>query len=421
MPMFQVLLSQGKRIIFVLGWLLGCTMVNAAPAKIGEVTLSIGQSMIEGRVLELSSVQKGRSIFEGDTVKTFASGHVHIRFVDGAMVSVRPNSVLAIHEFKYDAANPVNSLIRLSLEAGEVRSISGAAAQAAKDRFRLNTPLAAIGVKGTDFVTIAEPQSTRVTVHQGAIVMAPFDGNCKADALGVCSGSRARELNADMAGMALVYRSGAVNPSFQTMPKNNEAEKLQPISNRLDQNSERAVASGTVVVHPEDLTISKLVWGRWSQVPKPGDSMTKDFRTAFAGNDPTVGDGYYFLFRAPEAHNLLPSLSNQVEFKLNASSAQYRAASNEMTAARVDSASLVVNFAKQTYDTRLWVSGAGFDPLSIRYAGKFDPLTGFFSDSGVNPQAKLGGSLTLNGREAGYFFLSPVGHGSVSGATLWGR
>ena len=68
----------------------------------------------------------------------------------------------------------------------------GAAAQAAKDRFRLNTPLVAIGVKGTDFVTQTSQEGTRVMVNQGAIVMAPFDQGCRADALGVCATSRAQ-------------------------------------------------------------------------------------------------------------------------------------------------------------------------------------------------------------------------------------
>ncbi len=403
-----------------------CLLPHAAslanPAKIGEVTLSIGQTAVGGRPLDLLSVQKGEAIYQGDVIKTSGSGHIHVRFIDGALISVRPNSVLAIHEFKYDPQQPVNSVVRLTLEAGEMRSISGAAAQAAKERFRLNTPLAAIGVKGTDFVTTTEPTSTRVTVHQGAIVMAPFDSSCKADALGVCSGGRARELTAEMLGISLVYRVDAASPSFQPAPKNSEADKIVPSSNsRIDQGADRPAAAGNSVAVPEGLTSSKLVWGRWFQVPLPGDSLTTDFRTAFSGNEILVGDGYYFLFRAPGTPNLLPSLNNQVEFKLNASSAQYRLPSNEMTAARVDAASFTVNFAQHTFDTRLQVSSKGIETQNLRYSGKIDLTTGFLVNSVVKPTIDFGGSLTLNGREAGYFFSAPVGFGSVSGATLWGR
>ncbi|MFY8192307.1 MAG: FecR family protein, partial [Limnohabitans sp.] len=127
-----------------------CGLTNRAQANqvsqvVGEVTLTIGKSNIE-RANNLAEPQKGGSVQEGDVIRTADNGHVHIRFIDGARVSVRPNSVFRIHEFKYSPADPAASVVRLSLDSGEARSISGAAAQAAKDRFRLNTPLVAIGV-----------------------------------------------------------------------------------------------------------------------------------------------------------------------------------------------------------------------------------------------------------------------------------
>lgn len=42
--------------------------------------------------------------------------------------------------------------VRFKLETGVARAISGTAAESAKDRFRLNTPLVAIGVRGTDLL-----------------------------------------------------------------------------------------------------------------------------------------------------------------------------------------------------------------------------------------------------------------------------
>jgi hypothetical protein len=204
-------LSEGRGWGWAMAWLMlmvlflmpqGVSANAATPA--GEVTLVIGQASIDRQAASLKAVQKGDAIHPGDTIKTTANGHVHIRFVDGGLVSVRPNSHFTIHEFRYNPDQPAASVVRLSLERGEVRSISGQAAQEAKDRFRLNTPLVAIGVKGTDFVTRASATDTRVTVNQGAIVMAPFDQSCRAEALGVCTGARAKDLTADMIGMALV-------------------------------------------------------------------------------------------------------------------------------------------------------------------------------------------------------------------------
>lgn len=401
-----------------------CLWAGAAQAtdRVGEVTLVIGQSEIDRQSSSLSAVRKGDPIAQGDVIKTTGNGHVHVRFIDGALVSVRPNSTLTIQEFQYNPADPAASVVRMNLSRGEVRSVSGAASQAAKDKFRLNTPLVAIGVKGTDFVTQTSGQGTRVTVNQGAIVMAPFDQNCRVDTLGVCSGRRARELTADMIGMTLVYVSGAVDPSFQFSSGKKEVSKLQPQDNQLKDVSDRAISSSKESVRPEDLvTDSRLVWGRWSKAPAPGDQLTMGFREALNGNEVTVGDGYYFLFRSQGAPNLLPSLNRQVDFKLNASSAVYRQPSNEVVAANVNSGSFSIDFAQRTYATQLQVSAEGIAQQNIQFNGKIDPVSGIFLGSTPNGQGNLGGALTLNGNQAGYFFRSPVGNGSLSGATLWGR
>lgn len=389
---------------------------------VGEVTLAIGLSDIGRETETAAPVQKGKPIREGDVIKTSASGHVHIRFMDGALVSVRPNSVFTIHEFKYNPAEPAASVVRLSLSKGEVRSISGAAAQAAKERFRLNTPLVAIGVKGTDFVTQTGQDATRVTVNQGAIVMAPFDQGCRADALGVCATSRARELTSAMVGMALVYRNGAADPGFQMTPGQKDANKLQPQDGQLKDGYDRTASANKEGMRPEDLVAtSSLIWGRWSQTPLANDKLTIGFREALTGNEVTVGDGYYFLFRTPGSPNLLPSLNNQVDFKLSSSSAQHRLSSNEVVPATVNSGALSIDFAQRTYATHLQVSADGIAPQNLQFNGKIDTNTGIFLSSTTNGQATLGGALTFNARQAGYFFRAPVGNGSLSGATLWGR
>ncbi|MBK9684459.1 MAG: FecR domain-containing protein [Betaproteobacteria bacterium] len=88
------------------------------------------------------------SVFVGDRVETSASGHVHLKFVDDAAVAVRPDSSLEIQAYRFDAQRPAGSEVRLQVEHGIARSISGRATEVDKNRFRLNTPVAAIGVRG---------------------------------------------------------------------------------------------------------------------------------------------------------------------------------------------------------------------------------------------------------------------------------
>lgn len=416
-------------------------MGNAAATVVGEVTLTIGKSNIErangpsasnagNPAPAIVEPQKGGSIQEGDVIRTSENGHVHIKFIDGARVSVRPNSVFRIHEFKYTPADPAASVVRLSLDTGEARSISGAAAQAAKERFRLNTPLVAIGVKGTDFVTQVGKEATRVTVNQGAIVMAPFDLSCKADGLGYCSGPRAKELTADMLGMMLIYRLGASDPSLQNIGKSgaSDASKLLLLDRQVRDGAERPLASDTETKNPmNSVAATRLIWGRWARDAVPNDTLTIPFLEAMKGNDVTVGDGYYFLFREPSNINLLPTLTTKADFALKSSSAYYRNAANELQAATVQSGNLGIDFATRSYTTHLNLSAEGVGTQSFSMSGSLNANTGIFlgsTSSGANASASassLAGAVTLDGRQAGYLFRTQIGRGTFTGATLWGK
>ena len=409
--------------------LMSLASVALASQVVGEVTLTIGKSKIERSTLE-AEPQKGGSVQEGDVIRTSDNGHVHIRFIDGARVSVRPNSVFRIHEFKYSPGDPASSVVRLSLDSGEARSISGAAAQAAKDRFRLNTPLVAIGVKGTDFVTQVSKETIRVTVNQGAIVMAPFDSACKAEALGVCTTSRAKELTAEMLGQALVYRLGSADPSLQNIgkPGQSDASRVLLLDRQSREGAERPLASETEAKNPLNaVAATKLIWGRWAKDPIPSDSMTVPFLEALKGNEVTVGDGYYFLFREPSKLNVLPSLSSKLDFGLKSSSAYYRNAANEMQAATVQSGNLGVDFANKTFATQLNLSAQGTGLQSFSQSGTLNANTGIFlsnsssvSNANLNA-ASVAGAISLDARQAGFLFRAPIGAGTFTGATLWGR
>ena len=159
---------------------------EAAVSTVGEVSLVIGKAFLRSGDRE-DRVRIGDFIREGDLIRTESSGHVHIRFVDQAVLSVRPRSELQVLAYRFDEANPENSVVKLNLIDGTARTVSGEAAKSARDRFRFNTPVAAIGVRGTDFVVSTTPNSLKALVNDGAIVVAPFSTLCLEGGIGPCS------------------------------------------------------------------------------------------------------------------------------------------------------------------------------------------------------------------------------------------
>ena len=215
------------------------TMPSRAIASIaGEVVFAVGKATVLPREVPL---QRGLSLHEGDVIVTEAGAHVHVRFADGALLSVRPNSRLSIERYSYRPGQPAENAVKFRLESGTARSITGKAGEEAKDRFRLNTPVAAIGVRGTDFVVATDAASSAVAVNSGAIVVSPIGGTCAREALGPCAGSLAKELSASMSGMLAVVDSvkvelmaikemqkGRFPPPSDVEPKSSVSAPLAP-------------------------------------------------------------------------------------------------------------------------------------------------------------------------------------------------
>jgi hypothetical protein len=173
--------------------LLMISVSSATEDSVGHATIVIGSAYIE-KEGQKKKIRQGDKISSGDTIVTRSNGHVHIKFDDQGIVSVRPNSKLIIEQYIYNVETPSLSTVKFDLIKGVARSISGRAAKAARSRFRMNTPIAAIGVRGTDFIVSATDKAIKAFVNEGVIVVSPFSDLCSASTLGPC-GAAAVELH----------------------------------------------------------------------------------------------------------------------------------------------------------------------------------------------------------------------------------
>ena len=86
---------------------------------VGEVTAVIGLGKVVNPQGE-QAVARGQLIRAGDKIETAAGGHVHVRFVDGGLVSVRPLSRLHIEDYRNQGAQNL-AAIRFKLDVGVMR------------------------------------------------------------------------------------------------------------------------------------------------------------------------------------------------------------------------------------------------------------------------------------------------------------
>ena len=127
-------------------WLLS----TAAVADIGSVFELSGTAVIK-RGKETIVIAKGTVVANNDKVET-KNGVVNIKFKDNTTVKVTENSALVIDDFVYDPKNAAGGKLSLKAAAGTVRYVSGNIAHNNPNSVKINTPTAAIAVRGTDFV-----------------------------------------------------------------------------------------------------------------------------------------------------------------------------------------------------------------------------------------------------------------------------
>lgn len=475
-------------------------------AMVGEATLVIGVArLISAAGLE-RSVDRGTAIRVGDRIETGAGGHVHLRFVDGARLSVRPASRLQVENYSRGGDAGALTAIKFRLDEGVVRSITGAWGEAERDRFRLNTPVAAIGVKGTDFVVKSDGETTLASVYTGAIMLTPIAGiGCQAS-FGPCLNGNEKLLSEDMKGQMLslsrqqatpqlvpavdllaqrvvrpVMAEVTVRPDFAVKSEVNPVAST--VTSRLDSAPEKTVVSESrvtemvavqvasaaqlaqpVVPTPPVVTptpavtpvqpvtpvapvqpiapvlvvtpvtpvapvvlppvVNQLVWARMANVAPDGDSLSLSFAQAIEnGRQGTVGNFAYSLYRevSATAPVVLASADTSANFRLAGSAAQLTMPSGRSTvseAVQVSNGTLSVDFAHSTYATQLSVANARIGVDSVTSNGIIKS-NGVLLGQGGN--AYTAGALSLDGKEAGYFFEKTLAAGQLTGLTLWGR
>lgn len=116
--------------------------------EIGTVLSARGAVSAKSPSGEIRVLGKDSAILQGDVISTGPKSFAVLKMVDDAQFSVRPDSVLSFEEYSMKE-NEESAAMRLF--KGGLRSISGLIGKKKPDAFKLNTTVATIGIRGTDF------------------------------------------------------------------------------------------------------------------------------------------------------------------------------------------------------------------------------------------------------------------------------
>jgi hypothetical protein len=162
----------------LIGFLLGVLIVQTAYAAdlFGTVDAVSGEATITDATGANKRVAAGTQIFTGQSIQTASDGEVHIVTEDSGLIALRPNSSFRIDRYR-SQGEPEDEVV-FSLFKGALRSITGWIAKRNPSAYRLNTPTATIGVRGTDHeTTVIETETgndlpgTFDSVNEGSTVL----------------------------------------------------------------------------------------------------------------------------------------------------------------------------------------------------------------------------------------------------------
>lgn len=398
------------------------------------------------------SVALNSEVDVAQTITTGEDGYVFLRVQDGSLLILRPKSSMTIEDYAYNPDNPSQNRMRYKLNYGVVRSISGAGLDANKNAYRLNTPVAAIGVRGTDFVVSSTLDKTMVSLNQGSVVVAPFSDSCSPAAVGVCS-EGALELNLNLTKVLAEVTSGAKSavmvsvedaltdsPDTKSQPsklepsKGSHVIKLNTSSIGINQASSESLADAIVLDRTNELTkvldekrVILPVLTEPAKIeplpvdPLPVDPLPAPMPTLVWGDRRTLtgqqgqliaANQDYMIYRTERAD--LTRETGKAIFLLDQALVNY---------GQVNSANLTIDFGQRRFET-------GIEHQFQQTTTQLKAVGDVTQDGRLFSDWKQGTNMTVTGaiggsanQEASYLFKqqSNGNHAPISGIVHWQR
>src|SRR5690625_145651 len=154
-------------------FVLGAWSANSQAEVAANVHFVSGLVTAAGSQAGTRELAKNDDVFSGDTIETAKNGRIQMRFTDGGLVSLMPGTTFSVDEYLYEGREDADdgSLVFGMLRGG-LRTVTGSIGKVKHDQYELKTPVATLGIRGTEYVAVLNPPNTlRVHVGRGKVVI----------------------------------------------------------------------------------------------------------------------------------------------------------------------------------------------------------------------------------------------------------
>lgn len=139
------------------------------PTPVGRVVWVNGTLVATMENKEKRILQKTSVIYLHDTLSTDKLSQAQVVFTDNSLMTFANSTVFSIDNYKFKSSSKLKSAGKyiMTLITGGFRTITGLVAKGDPNNYEINTPVATIGVRGTDYA---------VSFRNGELYIAYYKG-----------------------------------------------------------------------------------------------------------------------------------------------------------------------------------------------------------------------------------------------------
>ena len=115
----------------------------------GRIIMARGDVKAVNSQGTIRQLKRRDSIYSHEVIKTGKGSKVQIRFIDNALLALKAESELNIKAYVYSTANEEDNQVLMELVAGGFRTLTGKIGKGNKEAYKVETPVASIGIRGT--------------------------------------------------------------------------------------------------------------------------------------------------------------------------------------------------------------------------------------------------------------------------------
>lgn len=155
--------------ILLSGWLALLSLHSLAHTELaGHMIMVRGDVSAINAQGEIRPLQRRSPIYSSDTVRTGMDSMAQLRFTDQALLALNANSELSIVDYQPPGENGEGTVLLRLIEGG-FRTLTGSIGRGNKEAYRVETPVASIGIRGTLYSVNMQALRLSAGVWQGGI------------------------------------------------------------------------------------------------------------------------------------------------------------------------------------------------------------------------------------------------------------